>query len=144
MSFLVDTDICSAYLRGHSRIFSRFVQHGGQLQVSIITLAELAVWIRRGGSGGARAQRVQQLSLLAPAIAIDLAIADKFGEVRAGQLSVGQLTPPMDLLIATTALIHNLTLVTHNPRHYAGVPDCKWSIGSRRRDYAQRVMTDYG
>jgi tRNA(fMet)-specific endonuclease VapC len=122
VSFLIDTDTCSAYLRNDSRVFSRFVQHGGQLHVSVITLAELAVWIRRGGSTSARSQRVGQLSRLAPAIAIDTAIADKFGEVRAGQLAVGQLTPPMDLLIAVTALVHNLTLVTHNVRHYAGVP----------------------
>ena len=122
MSFLIDTDICSAYLRNNSRVFSRFVQYGGQLQVSVITLAELAVWIRRGASAIARTQRVQQLSRLAPAVAIDAAIADKFGEVRASQLAVGQLTPPMDLLIAATALVHNLTLVTHNVRHYASVP----------------------
>lgn len=122
MSFLLDTNICSAYLRSNSRIFSRFVQYGGQLHVSIITLAELAVWIRRGLSASKRSNQVQHLSRLAPPIVIDMAVADKFGEVRASQLSAGQLTPPMDLLIAATALAQNLTLVTHNTRHYAGVP----------------------
>ena len=29
----------------------------------------------------------------------------------------------MDLLIAATALVHNLTLVTHNVRDFANVPD---------------------
>jgi tRNA(fMet)-specific endonuclease VapC len=27
----------------------------------------------------------------------------------------------VDLLIAATALVHGLTLVTHNTRHYAGI-----------------------
>jgi predicted nucleic acid-binding protein len=29
----------------------------------------------------------------------------------------------MDLFIAATALIHGLTLVTHNARHFQNVPD---------------------
>ncbi len=34
MSFLLDTDIASAYLRGDARVFNRFVQHGGGLYLS--------------------------------------------------------------------------------------------------------------
>jgi tRNA(fMet)-specific endonuclease VapC len=44
------------------------------------------------------------------------------GSVRASQLDHGQFTPEMDLLIASTALVHGLTLVTHNTQDFTNVP----------------------
>jgi predicted nucleic acid-binding protein len=41
MSFLHDTDICSAYLKGNPDVQNRFIQYGGRLQVSVITVGEL-------------------------------------------------------------------------------------------------------
>ena len=45
MSFLLDTDICSAHLRGDRKVFSKFVQYSGQLHVSVITAGELYSWV---------------------------------------------------------------------------------------------------
>ena len=50
------------------------------------------------------------------------AVAEKFGELRAGLLDRGIVVGEMDLLNASVALIHNLTLVTHNVADYANVP----------------------
>jgi hypothetical protein len=33
LSFLLDTDICSAYLKGNPVVFNRFIQYGGGLHV---------------------------------------------------------------------------------------------------------------
>jgi tRNA(fMet)-specific endonuclease VapC len=41
MSFLLDSDICSVHLRNPDRLFNRFLQHGGQLNISSITLSDL-------------------------------------------------------------------------------------------------------
>ena len=49
-------------------------------------------------------------------------MAEKFGEVRAGLLDGGIVVGEMDLLNASVALVHNLTLVTHNVADYANVP----------------------
>lgn len=43
MSHLIDTNICSAYLKGAARIQNKFMQYGGGLSVSVITVAELKV-----------------------------------------------------------------------------------------------------
>ena len=37
----------------------------------------------------------------------------------------GQKLDEFDLLIAATALSHNLTLVTHNKKHFSRIPDLK-------------------
>ncbi len=44
-------------------------------------------------------------------------VAATFARTRAHLRSRGQLIPDMDLLIAATALTHDLTLVTRNRRH---------------------------
>jgi predicted nucleic acid-binding protein len=41
MPFLIDTDICSAHLRGSAKVTSRFLQHTGQLNLSVVTVGEL-------------------------------------------------------------------------------------------------------
>jgi tRNA(fMet)-specific endonuclease VapC len=58
---------------------------------------------------------VQVLDVTAP-------VARKFGEVRAALLDAGRPMPEMDLLIASTALVYNLTVVTHNTGDYANIP----------------------
>ena len=44
MSFLLDTDMCSAYLRGSRVVQNRFLQYLGQLHLSTICLGELYTW----------------------------------------------------------------------------------------------------
>ena len=41
MSFLVDTDTCSAHIKGNVRFTNRFLQYSGNLRISVITLGEL-------------------------------------------------------------------------------------------------------
>jgi len=122
VSFLLDTDTCSAFLKKNNAVFSRFVQYGGRLQISVVTLAELTVWVRRPGASPQRAQSLRDLLILAPTIAVDMPVAERFGEVWAQELTLGRLTPDLDLLIASTALVHGLKLVTHNVQDFANVP----------------------
>jgi predicted nucleic acid-binding protein len=50
-------------------------------------------------------------------------ISRKFGEPRADLLDRGRPTPELDLFIAATALVHNLTLVTHDQQDLEPIPD---------------------
>ena len=131
MSFLVDTDICSAHLKGHPRITSRFLQYTGNLHISVITLGELLTWALRAKASPKRMQGL--LAFLNDMIILDVTadIARKFGEIRADLLDKGQPTPDLDLLIAATALHFGLTVVTHNLGDYANVPNLNvtdWSV----------------
>ncbi len=44
MSYLLDTNICSAHIRRPSGLMHRFVQYSGRLFVPTVVLAELYVW----------------------------------------------------------------------------------------------------
>lgn len=122
MSFLLDTDICSAYMKGDRQVWRRFMQYGGRLHVSAITVGELFTWALRANASPRRLQTL--LNLLADVTVFDVTtdIGRRFGELRASLLDAGQGTPEMDLLIAATAIVHNLTLVTHNIQDFGNLP----------------------
>jgi predicted nucleic acid-binding protein len=61
MSFVVDTDTCSAYMKDHPLVYNRFVQYAGGLYISVVTFAELTIWTRRAKASAKRAQDVQDL-----------------------------------------------------------------------------------
>jgi tRNA(fMet)-specific endonuclease VapC len=53
---------------------------------------------------------------------VSLSIAERFGEIRARLIDQGITVGEMDLLNGATALVHGLTMATHNVKDYAGIP----------------------
>jgi predicted nucleic acid-binding protein len=47
MSFLLDTDTCSAYLKNDPRVVSKVMLHFGGLHVSVVTVGELLTWAQQ-------------------------------------------------------------------------------------------------
>lgn len=122
MSFLLDTDICSAYLKNDQRAVSKVMLHFGGLHVSVVTVGELLTWARRAKAPQSRAQGVNDLVAASSIHGIDFAVADKFGELRAKLLDQGITVGEMDLLNASVALVQNFTIVTHNTRDFFHIP----------------------
>jgi tRNA(fMet)-specific endonuclease VapC len=122
MTHLLDSDICSAHMRRPGGLAHRFVQYAGGIAISSVTLAELFAGAYK------RPQPAKLLSLIhdilqdVAVIEFDAVCAQQFGQVRGGLLQQGVSVPTFDLLIASTALTHNLTLVTHNTADYQNVP----------------------
>lgn len=122
MRHLIDTMICSAYLKGVHAVFSKFVQHGGGLAVSTITVGELYVWAYRSRSAADRLSSLREFLQDITVLDVTVDVAARFGELRATLLDSGRPVPQLDLFIAATALTHNLVLVTHNVKDFAPVP----------------------
>ena len=122
MGFLVDTDICSAHLRQRGPVTNRFLQYTGRLNISAVTVGELYTRALRVNAPPQQLQAL--LDLLNDVTVLDVTehVGRKFGELRAALFDVGRPAPEMDLLIAAAALVHNLTLVTHDLRDFANVP----------------------
>ena len=97
MSFLLDTDICSAYLKDDPVVVLRVTLHYGGLNVSVITVGELVTWARRANALSDRLKGVQDLLRGATVLDVSLTIAEKFGEIRAGLLDRGITVGEMDL-----------------------------------------------
>lgn len=122
MSFLLDTDICSAYLKNDPRVVSKVMLHFGGIHVSVITVAELMTWALRAKAPPTRLQGVNDFLSAATLHNVDVIVAEKFGEIRASLIDQGITVGQMDLLNASIALVNNLTMVTHNTSDYQSVP----------------------
>ena len=122
MSFLLDTDICSAYLKNNQMVVSKVMLHVGGLHVSVITVGELLTWARRAKAPPSRIRGVRDLLAASTVHEVDFSIADKFGELRANLLDQEITIGEMDLLNGAVALVHSLTMVTHNKKDYANIP----------------------
>jgi predicted nucleic acid-binding protein len=121
MSFLIDTDTCSAYVKGVRPVLNRFSQYGGGLHISPVTLGELLTWALRAQAPPRRRQEVEDLIKLVTVLDVTADVGRKFGEVRAALFDAGTPAPDLDLLNAAVALVHNLTMVTHNTVDYLNV-----------------------
>ncbi len=125
MSFLIDTNIASAYLKGNAKVFSRFMQHTGGLYTSALVAGELFSWAFRANAPADRLESLVAMLADVPILEVDHDVARKFGEVRAVLLDQGRPKPGIDLFIACTALVHDLTVVTHNVADFQGIPELR-------------------
>lgn len=122
MSYLIDTDIVSAHLRGSSIVTNRFLQYSGRLHISVVTLVELKVWVLRKQTATRFRQALDLLLRDVTIVRIDEAAADRAGELGAELHDHGTNLATPDLLIAASAVLHDLAVVTNNTQHFARVP----------------------
>jgi predicted nucleic acid-binding protein len=50
---------------------------------------------------------------------------ERFASLRASLRRRGELIPDFDIVIAATALVYDLTLLTYNLRHFSRIPDLR-------------------
>lgn len=123
MSFLLDTNICSAYLKQRPGLFHRFQQHMGHMAIPSIVLAELFDWAYRYDDPQYRIELLEKTILSEAAVLdFDSPCAKCFGQLRSTLAKQGIAFNSLDLMIASVALTHDLTLVTHNTKHFMHVP----------------------
>jgi tRNA(fMet)-specific endonuclease VapC len=123
MSFLLDTDTCSFHLKRPSGLIHRFVLYSGRLYLPTIALAELYAWAYRR-SNPTKLLRAIHTDLMRAVIVLDFdpGCAEKFGKVRGLLSQQGIQVTTAELMIASVALFHNLTLVTHNAADFQNIP----------------------
>jgi hypothetical protein len=125
LSYLVDTNVLSELVRARANErVAEWVRSAPAtgLFISVLTLGE----IRRGAErlpGGPRKERLRlwlerDVATLfqGRVLAVDSAVADRWGRLLA---AAGRTLPAIDSLIAATALVHGLRLVTRNRADYS-------------------------
>lgn len=122
MNFLLDTDTCSAHMRRPTKLAHRFIQYSGGLAIPTIVLAELHAGAHNHPDPAKLLALIADLLQEVQVLDFDSACAERFGQVRGSLLQKGITVSRMDLLIASVALIHNLTVVTHNTADYQNIP----------------------
>ena len=123
MSFLLDTNVVSEWTkpRPNPGVVEWLANvDEDSVYLSVVTLAELRHGIERLSPGKRRIQLDEWLRADLPLrfehriLPVDAAIADQWGHLVARRESKGRSIHAMDALIAATAEVHSLTLVTRN------------------------------
>lgn len=131
MNYLIDTDIVIYSIKKHEKVSERFILYKDMPKsLSVITYGELIYGARKSKNVEKNLTNVHKLTELFPIIDISPLIMEKFGELKASLERSGMVIDDMDLLIASTALTHNLILVTNNQRHFSRIEGLKienWS-----------------
>lgn len=128
--YLLDTDICVFYLKDQYKIAEKIKSCGpGNCFVSEITIAELLFGAHNSGQYEDRQE--DHLKVLSVAVLQRiLPSIDLFGKEKSRLRKAGTPIPEFDLLIGTTAVYHQLTLVTNNTKHMsrlAGITLENWT-----------------
>ncbi len=124
MKHLVDTDWVIDYLKGRPLIVERLhVLAADGLAISIITYGEVYEGIYFGRDRQQHEIGFRNFVRGVTVLPLTRAVMHQFARVRGDLRSKGQLISDPDLLIAATALHHNLILLTHNTRHFSRIPE---------------------
>ena len=123
MRFLLDTNILSAHLRRPAALAHRFFQHSGRLYTSSLCLGELYVWAYGRNDPAPMIASIDKLLRFEVVnIPFDDDCARTFGKVRIDLRALGLDKDTVDLMIASVALVHDLTMVTHNSADFQNIP----------------------
>jgi tRNA(fMet)-specific endonuclease VapC len=119
--YLLDTDTCIFVFRNKFGIKEKIAAAGqGACFISEITLAELFVGMYKSGQLEKRQQELVILLSVVTVVPIYETLPT-YGKERARLEKLGTPIADFDLLIATTAVYHNMVLVTGNTRHHQRV-----------------------
>lgn len=106
MGFLLDTNILIYRLKNAGNVNNNFLKNISEpMSISVISYGELVF--------GAEKSDMRERNLLTAY------------KIKAAAVKSGRIIDDMDLLIAATALANNLTLVTHNTKHFESVMELK-------------------
>jgi tRNA(fMet)-specific endonuclease VapC len=121
--YLLDTNIAIELMRNHAGFLAK-VREVGQENLLLCAPVEAELWYGVAKSMQQERNRTQLLTLLQwlPSLPFSGQATQKFGDIRAHLTRKGTPIGPYDIQIASIALAHGLTLVTHNTREFARVP----------------------
>jgi len=126
MKYLVDSDYVADYLgaRPHAiQLLSSFAKD--DLSISLITFGEIYEGIHFGRDPQ-KTKEVFRLFLRSVAILpLSQPIMRHFARIRGELRRTGKIIGDFDILIAATAIQHNLMLVTRNIKDYQRIPNLK-------------------
>jgi toxin FitB len=124
VSFLLDTNILSELRKGRRcdpRVMRWAATAEAELHTSVLALGELKLGIERVRSKDPRfaGELERWLTRLILAMGRQIRPVDQAVALEWGRIEALRAVPPIDGLLAATALVHGLTVVTRNIKDFA-------------------------
>lgn len=122
---IIDTDTLSFFFRGHTEVVSlldKYLQIFGYLNISVITYYEVlnGLYFKDAKGQMAAFEKFISLNRVLP---LNEEIAKKSANIYADLKKKGMPIGHNDTLIAGTAIIFGMQLITNNTAHFSRIPD---------------------
>lgn len=125
-TYLLDTSVIINYLRGKDKTVDLIDNIEGSFTSSFICLAELFEGVYRVNNGKhVKETFMNFFASLTTIFGLNIEIAEAFGKIRKELKTEGKIIEDLDIFIAATCIVHDLTLVTYNKEHFSRVKDLK-------------------
>lgn len=123
MKYLLDTNTCIRYINGRAPNIRHKLPTVALVDVAVSSITKAEMFYGSAKSQTPEQSRQKQLEFLntIQSIVFDDAAALAYGRIRADLEKQGLPISGNDLLIAATALAHDLILVTHNTAEFQRV-----------------------
>jgi len=124
--YLLDTDTIIYNLKGREAVKKNLQRHiEDPMKISIITLMELYYGAHKSQKVAGNLAKVKRLETEFDIIPTGKESAEIFGMLKATLENSGTRLDDFDLIIASCAMAHNLTLVTNNVGHFKRIEGLK-------------------
>ena len=122
--YLLDTSTCIALLEGSSRtLVENFRRHDPSvLRLCSVSKAELLHAARTSQTVAKHLSLLQTFFGPLTCLPFDDRCGEHYAQLRAQLDGDGQILGTLDLMIAATALGHDMVLVTADPQRFSGIP----------------------
>jgi tRNA(fMet)-specific endonuclease VapC len=122
LRYLIDTDWIIHYLNGHPDIVSRLnTLRDEGCAVSVVSLAELYEGVYSSSNPAGNESALNDFLRGVTVLGIDDETCKIFGRHRGRLRAAGKMTGDFDLLIGSTGLRYELTVLTNNRRHFTPI-----------------------
>lgn len=126
MKYLLDTDTCVFWLKGNDRIEQKILSVGmDNVALSFINVSELYYGAYKSQRVETNLAMVGRLTEQLNVVESDESVSEKFGEIKASLENAGTIIDDADLYIAACSVVHGLTLVTNNTKHFKRIKGMK-------------------
>ena len=130
--FLLDTDMVIYSLKGNEAVKQNLRAHiNDSIKITVVTLMELYYGVYKSQKVTANLARLKMIERNMEIISSDEKSAEIFGMIKADLENRGIPLDDFDIIIASCALVHNLTLVTNNIKHFKridGLRLANWTV----------------
>jgi tRNA(fMet)-specific endonuclease VapC len=134
--YLLDTDILIYSLKGHEAVQQNLRNHlNDPLQISSVTLMELYYGAYKSQKMESNLAKVRKIENSLEIIPVSRETSEIFGMLKAKLEASGMPLDDFDLILAATALSHNLILVTNNERHFKRIDGLKIENWSKHSEF---------
>jgi tRNA(fMet)-specific endonuclease VapC len=123
MTYLLDTNFCIELLNRRESQAARKLASVNPLDVRLCSVVKAELYHGAYKSGReSNLNLIRSFTVLFESLPFDDHSAEVYGRLRTELEKLGQLIGPNDLLIASIALAHGTTLVTHNTTEFSRIP----------------------